>query len=346
MAIDTSLPIQGTVTDDQGNAREGAEVRLYRLDTEDTNSDGEPDNITGLTFLARQQADANGDFSFSDSLPGTYVAGQSEEIEYVAVVAHGLDSGSGEPLDNGRFPVLDAENEQNSTMYITAYSKKEDRVPDAATFRVSLQEETGFSDGDRINTLTDQIGSKDLTDGAGLDYTASAINGYPAAFSDGVDDGLGLDSWGDSYSLPYTVSGVFQRVEDTGFGIHVCWRGGASGSLAGGVYPSRSDYGSSTFDLFNGTALNGPNADNNPHAYVAVFDGVDSVFNVDGTEFTGDAGTVPIDTNGPMRIGKDSRNSTGYTKAYHGEVVLTPERFDSAQRDDEIARLKDEWGIA
>jgi len=337
MPLDTSLPISGTVTDDQGNPREGAEVRVYRLDTEDTNSDGEPDNITGSTFLARQQTDVNGDFSFSDSLPATYNAGQSEEIEYVAVVAHGLDSGSGEPLDNGRFPVLDASNESNATVYVAAYSKEVNAPPDNATFRVSVKEETGFSDGDRITTLTDQIGTRDLTDGTGLDYVASAINGFPAASSDGVDDILGISNWGSSIPQPVTFSGVFQQKDDIGilFGL----REDNDGPVAFN--------GGGDFTFFAGTSLNDGAGDLDPHTFVIVYDGANSILNIDGTEYTGNAGNRLLNNGVYLSIGGLNPDSgSNFSDAYHGEFVLIPERLDSTQRDNEITRLKDEWGIA
>ena len=339
MPLDTSLPIGGKVTDSDGTARAGAEVRVYRLDTEDTNNDGEPDNITGSAPLARQQTDSNGNFSFSDSLPVTLGTD-----EYVAVVAHGLDSGSGEPLDNGRFPILDATNESNATIYTTAYSKELDNAPDNATFRVSLLEESGYSDGDTITSLTDQIGSKDLTDGPGLTYDADGINGNPAARGNGVDQYLRRTSWGIDRDLPVTVSGVFQRNSTTGFGIHVGWESGVSGKVSCAVYPDRDDV-SNTFDIYSGQALNDGGSDNNAHAYVAVFDGANSVFNVDGTEYTGGSGGRAIGANEEMAIGANPDGSQNYLDGWNGEVVLTPERLDSSQRAEEINRLQELWGI-
>jgi len=135
--VDTTLPIsnKGTngspITDANNNALQGVEVRLYRLKTNDTNSDGEPDEITGSELLSRTQTDSNGEFAFTENdLPVTYISGNPEKVYYCALRADYLNSGSGDPLDNGRFSVLDATNEPDATDYLVAYSLKESIIDD------------------------------------------------------------------------------------------------------------------------------------------------------------------------------------------------------------------------
>jgi len=117
MALDTTLPISGTVTDSGGSAIAGAECILVLLIGNDTNSDGYPDEITDSERLARTQTDSNGDFSFTEGdLPTT-----DQDPYYVAVLAYYIEAGANEPLQNGRFIVLDSSNETDATGYITAY---------------------------------------------------------------------------------------------------------------------------------------------------------------------------------------------------------------------------------
>jgi hypothetical protein len=127
----------------------------------------------------------------------------------------------------------------------------------------------------------------------------------------------------------------------SGNNVHVAVEGSAGASA---IY---SDTGDGKFRQYSGGSLNDGTQDKNPHAYVAVFDGANSVFNVDGTEYTGDPGSRDVSSGGYFTVGAvDPSQSIGHTNAYHGEVVFTPERLDSTQRDNEIARLKNEWGIA
>jgi len=133
MAIDTSLPIsnKGTngspITDSGGNPVQGVEVTLWRRVLNDTNSDGEGDEITDTKLLARTQTDSNGEYEFSSNdVPATYLQGNSEEIYYCTVHALRVEAGSGDPLDNGRIKAYDATNEPAASDYMAAYSLKAD----------------------------------------------------------------------------------------------------------------------------------------------------------------------------------------------------------------------------
>jgi len=124
MALDTTLPISGTVTDSGGSAISGAECILVRLIGNDTNSDGYPDEITDSERLARTQTDSNGNFSFNE----TDLLPSGQNPYYVAVLAYHIEAGSNEPLQNGRFVVLDSSNETDATGYITAYKLTVDEI--------------------------------------------------------------------------------------------------------------------------------------------------------------------------------------------------------------------------
>jgi hypothetical protein len=122
MALDTTLPIQTTIVDDEGNARPDALAYCIVFDTSDTNSDGEPDDIDGVEDIITKGADSNGVVEFTElDLPVTYPNGGTPEEKYLAIDSKAIDDGSGEPLDNGRFAVLDSTNESNASDYVAAY---------------------------------------------------------------------------------------------------------------------------------------------------------------------------------------------------------------------------------
>jgi hypothetical protein len=139
MAIDTSLPIKGQITDSGGNPVQGVEVSLWRRVLADNNSDGGGDEITDTQLLARTQTDSNGEYEFSSNdVPATYQQGDSEVIYYCTVHALDVESGSGDPLDNGRIKAYSSDNEPAASDYMVAYSLK-------ANFPLIVD---GFNDGD------------------------------------------------------------------------------------------------------------------------------------------------------------------------------------------------------
>lgn len=185
MAIDTSLPIsnKGTngspITDSGGNPVQGVEVTLWRRVLNDTNSDGEGDEITDTKLLARTQTDSNGEYEFTeDDVPTTYAQGNSEVIYYCTVHALNVKSGSGDPLDNGRIKAYDATNESAASDYMAAYSLKK-LYPQSVihSYRAS-----GFG-----TPWEDKVGSKDMSIVGGVSQSTFS-NGETSVTADGLDD--------------------------------------------------------------------------------------------------------------------------------------------------------------
>jgi hypothetical protein len=195
MTIDTSLPIsnKGTngspITDSGGNPLQGVEVTLWRRVLNDTNSDGEGDEITDTKLLARKQTDSNGEYEFTeDDVPTTYVQGSSEVIYYCTVHAIRVKAGSGDPLDNGRIKAYDATNEPAASDYMAAYSLQSPLVPDGLVHYYNPNEITA-STGSGVSTFPDSEGSEDLTGGTPT-YEANAMGSVDAPVYDATDDRL------------------------------------------------------------------------------------------------------------------------------------------------------------
>jgi hypothetical protein len=185
MAIDTSLPIsnKGTngspITDSGGNPVQGVEVTLWRRALNDSNSDGEGDEITDTKLLARTQSDSNGEFEFTENdLPVTYVQGDPEVIYYCTVHAIRVEAGSGDPLDNGRIKTYNATNEPEASDYMAAYSLEQ--VYPSSVIHSYVAE--GFA-----SPWTDNVGSKDMSIVGGVSQSTFS-NGETSVTADGTDD--------------------------------------------------------------------------------------------------------------------------------------------------------------
>jgi hypothetical protein len=179
MTIDTSLPIQVTITDENGNARPDALGYCILLNTSDTNSDGEPDDIDGIEKVITKRADSNGVVEFTSSnLPITYLKGTTPEEKYAVIDAKAIDDGSGEPLGNSRFPVLNASNEPAASDYIVAYQLEE-----------TLTKIHNYPlDDNTEKPAQDNEGTNDLKfNGPAYKSDSQYVGGYAVDF-DGADD--------------------------------------------------------------------------------------------------------------------------------------------------------------
>jgi len=273
MAIDTSLPIsnKGTngspITDSGGNPVQGVEVTLWRRVLNDTNSDGEGDEITDTKLLARTQTDSNGEYEFTENdLPTTYTQGNSEVIYYCTVHAVRVEAGSGDPLDNGRIKAYNATNEPAASDYMTAYSLK-GIYPQSV---IHSYKESKFG-----TPWEDEIGSKDMSIVGGVSQSTFS-NGETSVTADGIDDyglipGISdiprrVKEFGIAFTIQYDDSnvGTFDEyvfgVDDGGINIF----GVPLGTDTGGVISLslRSDGDLLSIDTQN------KYGDNNPHAVV------------------------------------------------------------------------------
>jgi len=204
MAIDTSLPISNKgpngspITDSGGNPVQGVEVTLWRRVLNDSNSDGEGDEITDTKLLSRTQTDSNGEFEFtSKDVPATYFQGNSEVIYYCTVHAGRGAAGSGDPLDNGRIKAYDATNEPAASDYMAAYTLALSLVPDGLVHYYNPND-IGVSTGSAVSTFPDTGSSPEDLSGGSPTYEADAMGSVDAPVYDATDDELdasGKDSW-------------------------------------------------------------------------------------------------------------------------------------------------------
>lgn len=211
-------------------------------------------------------------------------------------------------------------------------------IPDSVVAQYDAQQ-LNLNDQDRITSWDDPINGYTLTDGPGLDYVSEGLNGHPSAFADGTDDTLGLDSWLVDLTQPITISGAVELLSTDGDQQQIHgWEDG-SGSTALGHY---IDGGSGDRFLFSGTTLDGGAVDTEVVIYVAVFDGANSIFLDNGTEYAGDAGSRDGTSGGAMRLGA-AQNETRHTHAHIGEIAVHDTGLDATARDDEYQRLLSKW---
>jgi len=277
MAIDKSLPIsnKGTngepIKDAQGNVLQGVEIVVRRLVLNDTNSDGEGDEITDSKLIARTQTDSNGEYEFtSNDLPPTYQKGANEEVYYCAVRADYLESGSGDPLDNGRFYTWSP-----PEGYITAYALETTYLNDAI-HAWRFDEGSGTTVADDINSADGTINGDNMW----LSDT-KYVDDY-ALTSDGTDDYVQIPK-GDIVESPgsYLVDGpvaIVLTVDDyAGDTSTDNLMGNSTGSNEGFIISSsRNNSGSvevsftddTSTSLFVETDSGGYIDDQNPHRVV------------------------------------------------------------------------------
>jgi hypothetical protein len=218
---DTSLPIsnKGTngspITDTNGNPVAGVEVSLWRRVLNDTNSDGEGDEITDTKLLARTQTDSNGEYEFTeDDLPVTYVQGNPEVIYYCTVHAVRVEAGSGDPLDNGRIKAYPSDNEPAASDYMAAYSL-EAKISQYGDIQYPVDESSGTTLNDRLDQ-TSPTSTATINGGTTCVKSTEGVNSYYLEF-DGTDDYVITDSNISARGDKFTACGWFRLRDFTAF---------------------------------------------------------------------------------------------------------------------------------
>lgn len=225
----------------------------------------------------------------------------------------------GKPSDNARVSVL-----RNDS-----FDQIWPPVPDKALHQYDISKLSGFTDGDAVNTIPDQIGNADLT-GQGT-YRESGINGNPAIELDGVDDNF--DASSTTISTPNTIYAVFEY-RSTGDQVIVSFEN-ANGSTS----THNSTIISGNNEIFAGSALVG-SSDLTIQQQTAVFDGSNSVLREEGTQTaTGDTGSRTSAEN--IHLGSRENDSL-FSDALIGEVVVV----DSGNIDTDFeSSLLTKWGV-
>ena len=200
-----------------------------------------------------------------------------------------------------------------------------------------------------VSTLTDRIGSTDLTGNA--TYKAGQQNGEAVYQHDGLDDG---HEGSLSLSQPLTITAVVTDAaqvrgnaaaaremivtndvsDGSGGEIAIYWEGNSIHS-----WKMRANKPGDNFNNFYGTDADAP------ILLTAILDGANSALREDGTQqATGDAGS--ISWGGDLTTGlRNSGNNTFLNGAF-GEIVIYDGNLDATgDLADEEQRLSDKWGL-
>lgn len=339
MALDTSLPITCTITDDDGNARPDALAYCLVLNTSDSNSDGEPDDIDGVEKTITKRTDSSGVVDFTENdLPATHSASETPKEKYTIISAKAIDDGSGEPLENGRYPVLDASNEPAASDYVAAY-QLESQIPgsDDLILRISARDDDRSAQSitsmpDLSGNVNDLSGQAKLIDGG--------INGKKTYRFDGGDDFMEV-LFGNIYSQPNHIFAVFQiqNVDVSTFDTLL-----DSYSNIQQLIQYKSGGSVHEYEMYAGSAFGSDGVfapDGQPSVGAFLFDGAGSELDVDGDIVTGDPGGGELDGISLAERGGGGNNG----QVDIGEILVYPQD-KSGIKSDVLSYLESEWGIA
>lgn len=189
-------------------------------------------------------------------------------------------------------------------------------TPDTAIHQYDVSELSGFSDGDEVTTIPDQIGSADLSiqEGTAI-YRESIVNGDDA-----------IEFQGDTF---FDATGVTQMTTPNTIYLSFRYRNRDDQLPVSFGTPDANDDSthnisiiSDNNEIFAGSALTGSN--NDVTLITALFDGGDSILRENGTQVaTGDTGTR-TDTDF-LRVGDRASNDDGIVfpaKGWFDELVI------------------------
>jgi len=202
-------------------------------------------------------------------------------------------------------------------------------LPDSAIAQYDATQ-ISASDGSTISTLTDQIGTFDLSGGSPT-YDADGINGNPALDFDGDS----LSESNITIGQPYTVISVFSHDDRSSRAIY-------SSSTKRAPSMEGSQTGSNLTNLNGGSDILGQNTLLSPVVYTGVYDGGSSLLRENGSQTaSGNAGSESFDG---LRIG-DSTSNVGPSDGQFGELVVYDDRLSAADISSEEQRMADKFGI-
>jgi|GEM_PF-1637555 hypothetical protein len=197
-----------------------------------------------------------------------------------------------------------------------------------------------YADGDSVSSWEDAVGGLTATQsdsGSMPIFDADGINANPALRFDG-GHWLEVGLYDQMLSQPYTIV-VVAQYDSVGERNHYAFYGADTDERA---LLDLNRTGAEEFMFWAGTSggLTQPN-DENTHVFTCVADGAASVFRVDDTEVTGDAGTQGQKG---LTIGADSSGGRGMS-GWIGELLVYDRSLSQSERDDLAAYLSKKWGI-
>jgi hypothetical protein len=208
-------------------------------------------------------------------------------------------------------------------------------LPDAGDLHARYSAiDLGLSDGDPVNTWTDETGNgHDLTGANAPTFKTNIINGQPVVRFDGLNDFLDV-SFSD-IPTPYTIFIV--HADPDGSGQYTIHDEEAVGNVAR-FGPSGGNY-----RMFSGQGIFGNAATTSPLIHSEFYDnGPNSILRRNGTQTAnGDCGNNAL---GGFKLATDGTEFS-FAEIDIGEVLIYPQDKSSIFSDVE-QYLSDEWGIS
>lgn len=208
------------------------------------------------------------------------------------------------------------------------------QAPDSAVAQYNAQQLTGFSDGDSVSSLPDQIGSLNLN-GNGT-FRPNGINGFQSVEYDGVDDIH--EASGTTVNQKFVVYAVIDPDFDDTVGSNqeiVSSQDGTNTRLSWGS-------GNGNWIMFGGADVISGSTNTNRSLITAVFDGTNSLIREDGTQTgSGDGGANGLSL---LSIGYYAGGSNSH---FGGDIAFIEVHDGNVSngletREQEIANM---WGI-
>lgn len=208
-------------------------------------------------------------------------------------------------------------------------------IPDNAVIQYDASQETGLTDGETINKLTDRLNRDDLSGSAV--FKTNQQNGLPVYDFDGTNHVFSKASSNfTNITQPFTIASVVPTIDTTSNTYWVS-REASGDSLFRFGYDSTNSH----YEIRADTAIEGTN-DAAPRLMIGIFDGGDSELRENGTTTaTGNVGSNFIES---LSVG--GINGSAQLNGQIAETVIYNDNISTTgDLSSEESRLSDKWGI-
>jgi len=208
-------------------------------------------------------------------------------------------------------------------------------IPGSLVTQFDASQETGVADGDQIQTLTDLVGSTDVTGGA--TYLDNQQNGLPVIDFNGNEVFTRTASNTTTITQPFSIITVLTRFNKNSNTFFVTREASGDSLFRHGYSDSSIQYETRADDPVGGGDAAAP------VIVTSVFDGASSKIRENGTETgSGDAGNNDLES---LTIG--GINGGGQLDGAIGEIRIYDSNIESTgDLSSEESNLSDKWGIA
>lgn len=218
---------------------------------------------------------------------------------------------------------------------VSRSSKKPIGIPDSLVTQFDASQETGVSDGNQISTLTDFIGSTDVSGGA--TYLDNQQNELPVIDFNGSEVFTRTSANTTTITQPFSIITVLTRFNKNSNTYFVTREASGDSLFRHGYSDSSAQYETRADNVVGGGDTTAP------VIVTSIFDGASSKIRENGTETgSGDAGNNDLQS---LTIG--GINGLGQLDGAIGEIRIYDVNIESSGvLSDEESDLSDKWGIS